>query len=534
MLPFENDFIRFFSTREKIRSLKAKEEMQKNYCRKSIDKKKSALTDQQVLEIEERWKKISFAYQMDPVWHQLYTSKTGKFSKDYIPNELHYYFTEYQLINFNYLRAFTDKNYLALLFSDIKQPKTVIRCIQGFFYMGDYTPISIDEAVSLVRENIGVDKGVVVKPSISSWGGRNISFYNGDMGVEEVRQIFSSYGKNFIVQNVLEQHKDLAAIHSDSVNTVRIITILIEGEVVLLSACLRMGVGKSQVDNFSQGGVGCGIDTEGRLRSIGYDRHGNMVKQHPNGFHFEDCIVPNFNEVVKQVKKAALRVPQFGVASWDFAVDKTGAPILIEYNVGGGSIDIHQYNNGPLYGDKTDKIIDYVFKDYHYEDATIQYNYYVYNDHVTISNGSKDMSVVWIKKEHHGLPVTRIGRRAFENSRLKLAILPKSVLHIDYCAFYNCKNLIYIRLPKGLRTIGRSSFNGCTNLKSVKLPHGMNSIGIYSFKNTGNIEIHIPATVQSIADNAFEGCQKVVIHGVKNSFAEEYAKVHNYCFCPDY
>lgn len=43
MLPFENDFIRFFSTREKIRSLKAKEEMQKNYCRKSIDKKNKCI-----------------------------------------------------------------------------------------------------------------------------------------------------------------------------------------------------------------------------------------------------------------------------------------------------------------------------------------------------------------------------------------------------------------------------------------------------------------------------------------------------------
>ena len=51
-----------------------------------------------------------------------------------------------------------------------------------------------------------------------------------------------------------------------------------------------------------------------------------------------------------------MHVPMFGVASWDIAIDADGEPVLIEYNVGGAGIDIHQYNNGPLYGKYRERI----------------------------------------------------------------------------------------------------------------------------------------------------------------------------------
>lgn len=528
MIPYEDDLIRFFTTKNKINQKNIKINMQKRYCLRSLDEKSKNLDKNQIDKIHNKWDKIAFAYPMDPIWCKLYTNKTGVFSENYIPNELHYYFTEYKLINFEYLRAFTDKNYLALLFNDIKQPNTVIRCIQGIFYQDDYVPISMEDAISFIKAE--AVKGIVIKPTISSWGGRNIAFFQEKLSEERIKQIISNYGKNFIVQRILKQHKDLSAIHSNSVNTVRIITLLMNGKVCVLSACLRMGIGNNQVDNFSQGGIGCGINKDGRLNKVGYDRNGNRVEKHPNGFNFEDCVVPNFGKVVSEVKKAALRVPQFGVASWDFAIDEEGTPVLIEYNIGGGGIDIHQYNNGPLYGDKTDQIIDYVFNNYHFEDTTLQYNYLVFYDHITISNASKAMKIIWIKNTHHCLPVTRIGDKAFENAKVKYVILPKGLLHIDYCAFYNCKELSYIKLPKGLLTIGRSAFNGCEKLNTIKLPESLVSIGRYAFRGIEDIEIYIPSTVNSIDDNAFYDCKHVKIYGRKGTYVEKYALEKGYKF----
>ena len=528
MIPFEKDLYRFFSTRERIRKKKANIAMQLSYCTYNFDENTVPLTKEQMAEIRNRWDKISFAYPMNTEWQQMYTNKTGIFSKDYIPNELHYYFVEHSMIKYDYLRAFTDKNYLGLLFPEIKQPPTVVHCIQGLFYDERYMPIDLDKAVELMSLN--APNGIVIKPSIHSWGGRNISFFRQELDAARIKKIFSDYGKNFIVQKVIRQHDALSAIHSDSVNTMRIITIILDGEVNILSACLRMGVGKSQVDNFSQGGVGCGIQANGQLRSVGYDRFGNQVQQHPGGFHFEDCTIPGFDRVTEAVKLVAMRVPQFGVASWDFALDETGTPVLIEYNVSQGGIDIHQYNNGPLYGDRTDKVIDHVFKNYCFEDTTIPYNYNVFCDHVTVKNGSKQMPFVRVRRRHHDQQVTRIGEHAFENALLCSISLPEGLTNLDYCAFYRCKELRRVKLRDGLKTIGRSAFNGCVKLRSIRLPKTVTTIGIRAFKNVGDLTIYIPAATTSIADNAFEGCGKVCICGKSGSYAESYAKKHQYRF----
>lgn len=526
MIPFEKDLIRFFSTREKIQKRKASIASHLSYCNRISGENAVELTEEQKKEVRDYWRKIAFAYSLNTEWHKLYINKTGVFNKEFIPKDLHYFFVEYWMIQFDYLRGFTDKNYLDLLFSEIKQPPAVIRCIQGLYYDSKYKPISLEQACMLMCENM--PDGVVIKPSVHSWGGKGISFFKQTMDAAYVQQILSEYGKNFIVQKVISQHPALAAIHSESINTMRIITILLDGEVTILSACLRMGVGDSQVDNLSQGGISCGIREDGRLRNIGYDLSGNQVLHHPDGFRFEDCIIPNYDAVIDAIKFAAMRVPQFGIVSWDFALDETGTPVLIEYNVAKGDIDIHQFNNGPLYGDKTEKIIDHVFKNYCYEDTTLQYNYNVFCDHVTVKNGSKQMPWIRIKGTHHELPVTRIGQKAFEAARLKTIRIPEGVTHIDYCAFYNCPNLRKIILPEGLKVIGRSAFNSCTNLKKVRLPKSVNTIGALAFKGIKNLKIRIPAETVEIADDAFEGCSSVHIYCKENSFAHKYALQHGF------
>ena len=49
---------------------------------------------------------------------------------------------------------------------------------------------------------------------------------------------------------------------------------------------------------------------------------------------------------------------RFGIISWDFAVDENSEPILIEYNLNYPDVMIYQMNNGPLFGDLTQTILE--------------------------------------------------------------------------------------------------------------------------------------------------------------------------------
>ena len=44
----------------------------------------------------------------------------------------------------------------------------------------------------------------------------------------------------------------------------------------------------------------------------------------------------------------AMQLPEIGVVNWDFTVDHNNNPVLIEANIGGGSIWLTQMANGRL------------------------------------------------------------------------------------------------------------------------------------------------------------------------------------------
>ena len=60
------------------------------------------------------------------------------------------------------------------------------------------------------------------------------------------------------------------------------------------------------------------------------------------------------------IKKQHLHFPQLRLISWDFSIDAEENPIFIEWNMKGDS-QLHQYNNGPLYGEKTWEVLDEYF-----------------------------------------------------------------------------------------------------------------------------------------------------------------------------
>ena len=59
-----------------------------------------------------------------------------------------------------------------------------------------------------------------------------------------------------------------------------------------------------------------------------------------------------------------------------------------------------------------------------------------------------------------------------------------------------------------LMEIGKDAFCECSNLV-LMLPEGLTSIGKEWFKGSGIKEVHIPASVQSIGENAFYECRNL-------------------------
>ena len=89
----------------------------------------------------------------------------------------------------------------------------------------------------------------------------------------------------------------------------------------------------------------------------------------------------------------------------------------------------------------------------------------------------------------------------------------------------------YLTLPAALTAIEDEAFRGC-GATCVFIPDGVKSIGSLAFADCADLEdIHIPKSVSSIADDAFNGhSSSLAIYGAKNSTAQTYAQDHGIYF----
>ena len=480
------------------------------------------LTDDQLAAVKETWKDIWDTGVVKPEWVQIYTNKTGKFDPNYVGSDLHYYYAEWNRIDFDYLRAFLDKNYMDILLPCVKHPVTLLRKIHGEYFDVDFKHISLDDAVEILYENRV--PGAVVKISRMSCGGAGVQFIDESSTREEMKQALE-VDRDMAVQRVMKQHPEMAKMNESSVNTIRIIAVMLDGESIPLSACVRIGNSGSKVDNFSSGGVGCGVQPDGRLNEYGYNSRGDRSKVHTNGFVFKEGRVPNFDKALEAVKRCHSRVPMFGFASWDIAIDEDGEPVLIEYNVAGAGIDIHQYNNGPLYGQYRDRIINDVFKNYSVRRATLDYNYAIKRDGVRITRGGSGMREVTIPAEIDGQRVVCIDINAFkEKRRLKTVTVEANLKEVASGAFSKNTKLSQVIFKGSVEAFSRSCFEGCDELSTIKLPEGTKDIRSTAFANCRKLgRVVIPASVTFIDETAFLGSPNVVICCKKDSEAYTYA-----------
>ncbi len=252
---------------------------------------------------------------------------------------------------------FSDKNFTDLLFPDVCRPKTVVRYEKGLFLDNGYNIISENEALRLCENH----DELIIKPSARSGGGKGVFFWKPEERGEEDFLANFKTNKSYVVQELVKQHPLLSKLHSESLNTIRLITFLWKGEVVVLSSFIRMGVGGSKIDNAHAGGIFCGIEEDGSLQKYAVDYKFNIYEEHPQSIVFQGFVIPNYNKCVEMVKKIAPRMSRIAkMISWDVAINEDGEPVLLESNMMYNGVDAPQIVTGPVFGDRTDEILQYV------------------------------------------------------------------------------------------------------------------------------------------------------------------------------
>lgn len=108
--------------------------------------------------------------------------------------------------------------------------------------------------------------------------------------------------------------------------------------------------------------------------------------------------------------------------------------------------------------------------------------------------------------------VVRYGKEEIEDeefmelSSIRAVIIPNTVKTIGTSAFYSCSNLYFIVIPDSVKEIEASAFEDCFNLQNIVISKNLERIGDAAFYDTGIEVIHLPVTIQSIAQNAFSQC----------------------------
>ncbi|MBR3412762.1 MAG: hypothetical protein IKG81_08735 [Bacteroidales bacterium] len=311
-----------------------------------------SLTDTENKEVRRMW-----GNHVKGEWFSFYNAvkreKNLGFDARYVPQNIQYCFIDDWFCNSREAYALDDKNMYDMYFHDVIQPKTIVRKVNGLYLDENYKELSLEQVVEKCKKQ----NSVIIKPSVNMGAGNGIVFWNETDG--EILLLESLNQKsNCVVQEIIRQHSALADLHKESVNTIRMITCFLDGEMRVLSTIVRMGAGASRLDNASAGGLFCGVQEDGRLKKYGYNKGGESFEKHPQGGVFAECKIPNFERCKNLVKMLAYRFVRVSrLISWDLAIAEDGEPLLIEVNLCYGDVDIHQMANGPLYGEYTEQII---------------------------------------------------------------------------------------------------------------------------------------------------------------------------------
>jgi hypothetical protein len=298
-------------------------------------------------------------------WAKVYYSINKNADPKYISETTYYSEVEPRLNNIHFSEAYSDKNCYHKIIPTSLLPSIYLRCIDGSFYSQDYKVIKQEE----FEKNINNIEYIVIKKAIETGGGRNVSILKKNETkfkyLFKSRKIFDDlkrkYGRNFIVQEYIYQHSFFQQFNPSSVNTIRLFSYrsVMTNEIQLLHAVLRIGKKGALVDNQAAGGISCGINIDsGVLNDFAVNKYGNIFKE-SNNIEFKSLKIPFFKNLKLVAIDIAREYKYHRLLGFDFTINKENKIKLIEVNNKNNEINFYQMNNGSLFGNFSDEIIDY-------------------------------------------------------------------------------------------------------------------------------------------------------------------------------
>ncbi len=425
------------------------------------------LTKEQKEEIDAFWKKYEFMGKIDYRAFQAFYNRSGIFDPRYVPHYITKFYLRPNTAPQKYITAFQNKAYLPVLLSNVKQPDTIVRKIEGLYYDRDSNHISLKEAVDICLETLNGGREIVVKPSGLA-GGKGVEFLS-SATEEELTKVFREKGRLFVVQKAIRQHPEMAALNQSTVNTVRLTTFLYKGKFIPAAALIKVGSPNVRVDNYKHGGCLLGVNMDGSVLPWALDIDRRRITELPSGVKLGEggfAQVPCFDSVLKTAEKAHYDIPKIKLISWDIAIDDENEAEIIEANFG-GDLRMHQVLTGPVFGDMTEKILDYyMLRKYSKPGITEEFDYNEYADRIEITGYAGHDADVVIPAEIAGKPVKEIGQYAFGfKKEIKSITVPESVEVLrDHC-FFGCTSMHTLNINlDNLKTVAASTVNRCYKL----------------------------------------------------------------------
>jgi hypothetical protein len=222
-------------------------------------------------------------------WLALYTEVYGSYKEGWVP--IDYYRFNF-LPNVNpekYMRFSEAKAFDSKIFGDSVIESKLFH-IRGKYFDSYGNELDKQKFYEIIKSN---NKEIIIKPD-DGLQGKGIIFVEAK-NIESIDLPIS----NFVVQDVIEQSKNLAELYPYSLNTFRVMTYFNNGEIIVKFVTLKFGCNGSRVDNTTAGGGLIPIKLNGIPNKYAYDK--NWIKYcQDNGIDYKlvDCYS---NDIVKQI-----------------------------------------------------------------------------------------------------------------------------------------------------------------------------------------------------------------------------------------
>lgn len=227
-------------------------------------------------------------------------------------------------------------NYLESLGVPAVHNEALIRNNLVFWDNGEIGDLS-----SIFERNL---ESIYIKPIYGSYGAGIMkltidsgTFIRGNHRLTVPKLQDELLGFNWVIQKKVMQHSEMDKFNSSAVNTLRIVTILTQGEPEFLTSFMKISTGQSHVDNWDFGSLLVGVNhADGTLAEKGYYKPKKYIMEtntsHPDSnISFDGFRVPYYQEAIE----VALQVHSFYygrfMLGFDFAITEDG-PVIIEVN----------------------------------------------------------------------------------------------------------------------------------------------------------------------------------------------------------